>query len=60
MAYKAKAATTVLSEEEQIRLSYFNSYKSYLGEQISEARDKEELIDILEWLMYKVKTNDRL
>lgn len=52
--------TIVLSEEEQMRLSYFKSYKSYLGEQIMEARDRDELMDILEWLMYKVKTNDRL
>lgn len=50
----------VLSSEEEMRLSYFKSYKSYLGEQINEARDRDELVDILEWLVYKVKTNNRL
>lgn len=52
--------TVVLSQEEQNRLTFFKAYKNYLGEQINEARDKEELIDILEWLVYKVKTYDRL
>lgn len=51
---------TLLSEEEKEKQAYFKGYKSYLGEKIMEARDKEELIDILQWLIYKVKNNDGL
>lgn len=58
--YRIVKEEIILSEEEKKKQAYFKGYKSYLGEELMKARDKEELIDILQWLTYRVKINDGL
>lgn len=58
--YRIVKEEIILSEEEKEKQAHFKGYKSYLGEELMKARDKEELVDILEWLTYRVKINDGL
>jgi hypothetical protein len=58
--YRIEKEEIVISKDETEKQLYFKGYISHIGKQLSNARDKEELIDMLEWWVYKVKYNDGL
>ena len=56
--YRIEKEEIVLSKDETEKQLYFKGYISHIGKQLSNARDKEELINMLEWSIYKVKNNN--